>query len=87
VKSFGHTVVGIAITADEAIAMAGKDKPDPVLMDVWLVVNKDGITAAREIQTRYGIRLIFVTATRSLPRLNRRTPLSLAKLALVPGDG
>ena len=61
-KALGHIVVGTAITADEAIAMAEKEKPDVVLMDIRLIGEKDGIAAAREIQSQFGIQSIFVTA-------------------------
>jgi CheY-like chemotaxis protein len=61
-KALGHTVVGIAVSADEAIALAGEWKPDVVLMDIRLNGVKDGIAAAREIRSRFGIQSIFVTA-------------------------
>jgi CheY-like chemotaxis protein len=61
-KSLGHTVIGIAVSADEAIRMAGEQKPDIVLMDIRLSGPTDGITAALDIRSRYGIPSIFVTA-------------------------
>ena len=61
-KALGHTVVGIAVSADEAIEIAGEQKPDVVLMDIRLNGVKDGIAAAREIRSRFGIQSIFVTA-------------------------
>lgn len=56
------TVVGIATTADEAIALAEAERPDLVLMDIRLRGPRDGIDAAREIRSRFGIRSLFVTA-------------------------
>jgi CheY-like chemotaxis protein len=61
-KALGHIVVGTAVSADEAIQMAGEEKPDVILMDIRLAGAKDGIAAAREIHSRYGIQSIFVTA-------------------------
>jgi AmiR/NasT family two-component response regulator len=61
-KSLGHTVVGIAVSADEAVRMAGEEKPDIVLMDIRLRGARDGIAAALDIRSRYGIESIFVTA-------------------------
>ena len=55
-------VVGIAVSADEAIKLAAEERPDVVLMDIRLAGAEDGITAAREIRSRYGIQSIFVTA-------------------------
>lgn len=58
----GFEVVGIAITADEAIALAGSVDPTLVIMDIRLRGDRDGIDAATEIFNALGIRSIFVTA-------------------------
>jgi two-component system, response regulator PdtaR len=62
VRSLGHTVVGTAVSAEQAIQIAGEAQPDVVLMDIRLVGPVDGIAAALEIRSRYGIEAIFVTA-------------------------
>ena len=56
------TIVGIAVTADEAVKLAETERPDLVLMDIRLRGSRDGIDAAREIRERFGIRSLFVTA-------------------------
>src|ERR1700750_5621 len=61
-KALGHNVVGVAVSADEAVSLAGKEKPDVVLMDIRLIGPRDGIAAADEIRSKFGIRSIFVTA-------------------------
>ena len=58
----GHVVVGIAVSADQAIHLAEQERPDVVLMDIQLVGWRDGIEAAEEIRKRLGIGSIFVTA-------------------------
>lgn len=58
----GFTVVGMAATADEAIALAGAERPDVVLMDIRLAGPRDGIAAAAEIRRRFGIPSLFATA-------------------------
>jgi len=70
-KSLGHTVVGIAVSADEAVRMAGEAKPDIVLMDIRLRSQRDGIAAALDIRDRYGIESIFVTANTDPATLTR----------------
>jgi len=70
-KSLGHTVVGIAVSADEAVRMAGEEKPDVVLMDIRLRGQRDGIAAALDIRDRYGIESIFVTANTDPATLTR----------------
>ena len=42
--------------------MAEKERPDVVLMDIRLIGARDGIDAAAEIQRRFAIPSIFVTA-------------------------
>jgi CheY-like chemotaxis protein len=58
----GHVVVGIAVSADQAIHVAEQKRPDVVLMDIRLNGSRDGIEAADEIRKRLGIGSIFVTA-------------------------
>jgi DNA-binding NarL/FixJ family response regulator len=58
----GYDVVGIAHSADHAIAAAKAEHPDVVLMDIRLVGKRDGIDAALEIFNATGIRCIFATA-------------------------
>ncbi len=47
--------------AEEAIACAEQEQPDVVLMDVSLDGELDGIEAAIQIKTRFGIPIIFMT--------------------------
>jgi CheY-like chemotaxis protein len=58
----GHVVVGVAVSADQAVSMAEREQPDIVLMDIRLAGPRDGIDAAQEIRNRLGIGSIFVTA-------------------------
>jgi two-component system, response regulator PdtaR len=58
----GFDVLGIVMSAEEAIEAAGESRPDLVLMDVRLVGARDGVDAALEIGRRFGIRCLFVTA-------------------------
>jgi two-component system, response regulator PdtaR len=59
----GHTIVGIAATAEEAVAVAARELPDVILMDIRLAGARDGIDAAREIRERFDIPSLFVSAT------------------------
>jgi two-component system, response regulator PdtaR len=61
-ETLGHTVVAIAVSAEEAVAIASTERPDVVLMDIRLIGPRDGIDAANEIRRRFGIGSIFVTA-------------------------
>jgi DNA-binding NarL/FixJ family response regulator len=58
----GFEVVGIAHSAEEAVALARTAKPHLVVMDIRLASTRDGVDAAREIFEATGIRCLFVTA-------------------------
>jgi two-component system, response regulator PdtaR len=70
-EALGHVVVAVAVSADEAVNIAEKERPDVVLMDIRLIGSRDGIDAAEEIRRRFGIGSIFVTAN-SDPQTRQR---------------
>jgi DNA-binding response OmpR family regulator len=50
-------------TAEEALALATRDRPDLVLLDIGLP-GMDGLDALRHFQSRIGVPVIFLTARR-----------------------
>ena len=69
--ALGHVAVAVAVSADQAVAIAERERPDLVLMDIRLLGPRDGIDAAEEINRRFGISSIFVTANTD-PQTRRR---------------
>jgi two-component system, response regulator PdtaR len=74
----GFDVVGIAKSAREAVRLAGSKRPNLAIMDINLSGGGDGVDAALEIFSAYGVRSIFATAhhdehTRN--RANKAAPL------------
>jgi CheY-like chemotaxis protein len=67
----GHDVVA-ASDAAEAFALAAANPPDIAICDWSLGDGPDGVTVARELQQRYGISIIFVTA-QSMDKLRDAT--------------
>jgi CheY-like chemotaxis protein len=61
-QALGHTVVGIAVSADQAVQIAQREQPDIALVDIRLVGRRDGIDAAEEMFNRFGVPSLFVTA-------------------------
>jgi DNA-binding response OmpR family regulator len=57
----GYKICGLAATAAAAVATAEKELPDIVLVDVNLGGAVSGIEAAREIHSRFGTPVIFIT--------------------------
>lgn len=68
---FGYAVVGVASTADEAVAFAERLKPDLATMDIRLDGDRSGIEAALELYQRFGLRCLFVSA-HSAPDLRQQ---------------
>lgn len=70
-KFEGYEVCGTATTGDGAIEQVDLNKPDMVLMDIVLKGDMDGIDAARVIQSRYNIPVIYLTAYSDEEKLKR----------------
>jgi DNA-binding NarL/FixJ family response regulator len=62
VLTLGHEAVGPAATAERAIELAERLRPNLVLMDIRLANNSDGVAAAVEIRQRFEIPSLFVSA-------------------------
>src|SRR3954452_7257575 len=58
----GFDVVGVASTAEEAIRIGAAERPTLAIMDVRLVGRRDGIDAAIELSSKFGVPSIFATA-------------------------
>lgn len=57
----GCQTVGIARDTVSALQLAEDTPPDVALVDVNLVGEIDGVSAARELNQRYGTQVIFAT--------------------------
>jgi len=62
VIELGYHVSGDAINAKEAISVLEKNETDLVLLDINLSKEKDGIWIAEQINTKYKIPFIFISA-------------------------
>lgn len=62
VKKLGYSVCGIARSGEVAIEKVRETRPDLVLMDIHLAGLMDGIEVARQIHSRFGIPVIYITA-------------------------
>ncbi len=61
-ESLGYEVTDCVATGLETIASVAKDAPDLMLMDIRLKGDMDGIDAARNVQDRMDLPVIFLTA-------------------------
>ena len=58
----GFLVVATVDSADDAVQVAVRERPDIVLMDIRLKGERDGIHAAGEIRSRVNIPVVYLTA-------------------------
>jgi CheY-like chemotaxis protein len=62
VRDLGHEVTGVAVTRDEAVALAMDDRPGLVLADIQLADDSSGIDAVKDILAEFQVPVIFITA-------------------------
>ena len=67
----GYTVVGMAVSSDEALQIAEQQRPDLVLMDICIRGDSDGIHAASVLRTRDRIPVVYLTANADAATLER----------------
>ncbi|NVL91040.1 MAG: PAS domain S-box protein [Desulfobacterales bacterium] len=61
-QALGYTVSSVVPSGEEAIKEVKENKPDLVLMDIVLQGEINGIDAADQIQSRFNIPVIYLTA-------------------------
>ncbi len=62
VNNLGYSVVGIASSGEEAIAMTEKTHPDLILMDIKIKGPMNGIGTSEKIRERFNIPVVYLTA-------------------------
>jgi PAS domain S-box-containing protein len=67
----GYEIAGNASTGEAGFEMAGRFRPDLILMDIRLRGPMDGIEAAEKIRERFDIPVIYLTAHSDPPTLSR----------------
>jgi len=60
-RTLGYDSSATASSGEEAIHKAAENHPDLVLMDIRLEGSVDSLKAARQIQERFGIPVIYLT--------------------------
>ena len=58
----GFSVIAAVDSAEEGVAIATRERPDLVLMDIRLKGPKDGVEAAREIRQQVDVPIVYLTA-------------------------
>jgi DNA-binding response OmpR family regulator len=58
----GFSVIAAVDSAEEGIAIATRERPDVVLMDIRLKGEKDGVQATQEIHQQVDVPIVYLTA-------------------------
>src|SRR5690349_20087451 len=61
-EKLGHKVVGVVASGEEAVRRVTEDQPNLVLMDIRLKGKIDGFEAASQIQSKFDVPVIYLTA-------------------------
>ncbi|HLX82985.1 MAG TPA: response regulator [Terriglobales bacterium] len=67
----GFSIIAAVDSCDEAVAIAARERPDLVLMDIRLKGAKDGIEAAKEIRMQVDVPIVYLTAYSDRATLDR----------------
>lgn len=70
-ESLGFDVAGIAASGSRAIKLAAQHRPNLVLMDIVLRGDMDGVEAAHQIQQKFKIPVVYLTAHSDQATLQR----------------
>jgi len=67
----GFSIIAAVDSADQGIAIAIRERPDLVLMDIRLKGEKDGLQAAEEIRRQVDVPIVYLTAYSDRPTVDR----------------
>ncbi|PSB67897.1 hybrid sensor histidine kinase/response regulator [filamentous cyanobacterium CCP1] len=70
-EALEYTVVGLAASGEDAIKSVERNLPDLILMDIHLAGEMDGIQAAEQIQSRFNVPVVYLTAYADRTTLTR----------------
>ena len=62
VEGLGHSVIGVARTHSEAVALAKVKQPGVILADIQLADGSSGLDAVNEMLRTFEVPVIFITA-------------------------
>ncbi len=62
VKSLDHSIMGVARTRADAVALCKHKKPGLVLADIQLADGSSGIDAVNDLLKQFSVPVIFITA-------------------------
>jgi len=83
-EELGYSVAGVVGSGESAVRAVSENRPDLILMDVRLEGDVDGIEAARQIQAKFDVPIIYLTAYSDQETLKRAAATSPAAYLIKP---
>ena len=84
VKELGYSVVGKAVSGEEAIKIAKEEQPDILLMDIRLKGDMDGIDTVAKIKESINPKVIYLTGNSDRLNFERAKDTDFADLIVKP---
>ncbi|MEP1150189.1 MAG: response regulator [Balneola sp.] len=84
VKELGYSVVGKAVSGEEAIKIAQEEQPDILLMDIRLKGDMDGIDTVAKIKESIDPKVIYLTGNSDRLNFERAKDTDFADLIVKP---
>lgn len=63
IERMGFDVIGVARSSQEAEQLMAAERPDVIIMDIYLKGEKTGLELAREIHAKDPLPIVFLTAS------------------------
>lgn len=86
-RNFGYEVPAIVSSGEDSIKTVKKSPPDLVLMDIMLEGEMNGIEAAGQIYSNFGVPVVYITAYADDERLERAKQTGPFGYILKPFEG
>lgn len=74
-RKLGYDVLPTASTGEDAVRVSKQEKPDLVLMDIYLRGELDGIEVAQAIKLEQHVPIVFLTGMSDVESLQRAVPV------------
>ncbi|MEO0882314.1 MAG: helix-turn-helix domain-containing protein [Pseudomonadota bacterium] len=84
VRGFGHTIVGVATSADEALRVALRTEATIAFVDMLLENSQAALQAATRLRQAANVRIVFATAQADSDTLSRMDMLNPDGYVLEP---
>jgi len=84
VEAMGHKVLIVVKNAEDALSVAAKNRVDLVISDVRIEGEMDGISCSKELQEKYSMPVIFITAYRDSKTLQRASDIDFVGYLVKP---